>query len=385
MKSPVTLFLFLLTLSTCAQNNEPNILIKENKNSPATNLPLSELMEFKSIIPLETTGNSVIGNINEVLLADNKIFILDSRPKSILVFDLEGSFIRRIGSYGNGPGEYNGIVDFDVLDKEISLLDHKLKKIITYDLQGNLINELKLPSGIDALRVAKLEQGDYLIELLPHPGTRGYALAQISREGEVMDKFLPNTSIYFMWNLSNNNEFFRSDNGSIRFIPAHGNIIYSYKDGDVRPFIELNPSQAVVNQVQFEKASKDIINMRRHMKGMWGFHFYNENKSYINFMYHLSNSSRWVFIRKDEKVLKQENVQFYDDYFGRMMDLIPVFSNDSINVFSYLPTGEVNSVEAFKSSNMVQTVAGEASEMLQERLRALSIESNPVLIVYKLK
>lgn len=387
MRFPLALFLVLITLSTCGQDKSPEIQVQEEGDQPFENLPLSEIMEFKSIIPLETTGNSVIGNISEVQIADDKIFILDSRPKSILVFDLEGSFIKRIGSPGNGPGEYNYITDFDILEGELSLIDMVLKKIITYDLNGNLIQDLKLPSGLNCMKLAKIDNGDFLVQLLPPPGSSGYALAQINRKGEVVDKYLRSTSVHFRWNLSNSNEFFRASDGSIRFIPGYGKVIYTYHNGKIEPFIEVNPSEEVMSHEQFKKVAADIMNMHNLMRGMWGMQFYNENKEYINFSYHLSsNGSRSVFIKKENGALIQETVFFVDDYFNtKMMALRPVYSNDSVNVFKFNTNEVVNTIQAFVNSDIVQSVGKRSSDVVQKRIASLSTESNPVLVVYEVK
>lgn len=387
MKSFLTTLSFMLVLSSCAQDNLPKIQVGQNRNKPSQNLPLSELMELKTIIPLETTGHSVIGNISEVQFADNRIFILDSRPKSILAFDLDGSFIERIGSPGNGPGAYNYITDFDIYKGELSLIDMVLRKIITYDLDGNLIQDIKLPNGLNCMKMAKMDNGDFLVQLLPTPGNSGYALAQINRDGEVVDQFLPETSVHFRWNLSNSNEFVRSTDGSIRFIPGYGNLIYSYNNGTVKPFIEINSGEEVMSHKQFEKVAENIMDMNSLMKGMWGLHFYNENKEYINFRYHLSsNGTRSVFIKKDGNMFKQKTVVFVDDYFNtKMMDLRPVYSNDSLNVFQFTTDGVVNSIQAFLSSDIVQRTAEKSNDLIKKRLYELSMNSNPVLVVYKLK
>ena len=85
---------------------------------------------FKNVrtIILETSRNCLIGATTELQIFDSCIYLLDARvAKGLFVFDMEGRFIRKIGSLGNGPGEYAVIKDF-TLDTEngvIYLLDQR--------------------------------------------------------------------------------------------------------------------------------------------------------------------------------------------------------------------------------------------------------------------
>ena len=60
------------------------------------------------------------------------MYILDSKnTKKLAVFDLSGKHIRNIGSNGEGPQDYKGLLDFTI--------DTENKKIIILDKQLNLM------------------------------------------------------------------------------------------------------------------------------------------------------------------------------------------------------------------------------------------------------
>ncbi len=99
---------------------------------------------FKSVRPiiLETREDVLIGYVRDTYITDKYIIVHDNSPDAIFVFDLEGRFLRKIGSVGSGPGDYTRISDFAV-DKErneLYILDSSKQRIIKYNiLSGEFI------------------------------------------------------------------------------------------------------------------------------------------------------------------------------------------------------------------------------------------------------
>ena len=104
-------------------------------------IPYSYIFKNMQTIILETSEDCLIGGIDELQVFDGFIYVLDKfSAKTLFVFDMEGHFIRKIGSVGNGPGEYIRLKDF-TLDTEngfISLLDYG-QQIHKYRLDGTFI------------------------------------------------------------------------------------------------------------------------------------------------------------------------------------------------------------------------------------------------------
>lgn len=88
------------------QNKLVSINVKDYVNS---NNLISVKNEIKRIdyIPLELTDDnkSMIGQIIDITLTDNFIFILSDQTCGVLQFDIKGNFIRQVAKYGQGPGE----------------------------------------------------------------------------------------------------------------------------------------------------------------------------------------------------------------------------------------------------------------------------------------
>ena len=60
-----------------------------------------------------------------------------------LVFNIDGKFVRSVGSMGQGPGEYNMILNaaFDDRNSRLYILANRPYKIVCYHLDGKFVKE----------------------------------------------------------------------------------------------------------------------------------------------------------------------------------------------------------------------------------------------------
>lgn len=72
------------------------------------------------IVP-QTTEESLLGKINKVFLAEDRIYIMDDNSR-VAVFDKEGGYIRSYSHRGNGRGEYPSLYDFDIYNDTLYLM-----------------------------------------------------------------------------------------------------------------------------------------------------------------------------------------------------------------------------------------------------------------------
>ncbi len=111
------------------------------------------LFEEVNYAPLETTKESMIGEVNKLVVTDNRFYILDKiLAKTLFVFDKTGSFIFKLKVTGKGPGEVLEIMDFCIYENQLLLLDYR--KVLFFDLDGNFIREKKIdfaPENISVL------------------------------------------------------------------------------------------------------------------------------------------------------------------------------------------------------------------------------------------
>ncbi|MDR1897865.1 MAG: 6-bladed beta-propeller [Prevotellaceae bacterium] len=115
-------------------------------------MDISEISSQINYIQLETSEESLTGEIRQIKIKNGNIFILDNTP-NILMYDMSGKFIRKIGRRGQGPGEYITILDFLVSDSAIYTMDRMQLKIIKYDLNGRVLLEKRMMSHPDKFAV----------------------------------------------------------------------------------------------------------------------------------------------------------------------------------------------------------------------------------------
>ena len=131
----------ILLLNSCATKENGSSGLQEipvNVDQYAS-LNLSEIADEIKAIDLELTDSSLIKRIKKVLICDE--YIIAAEREKIFQFDSNGKFIRQIGFMGQGPGEFNYIVDItvDTQNKNLYVIDGS--KIIKFDIEGNFIKE----------------------------------------------------------------------------------------------------------------------------------------------------------------------------------------------------------------------------------------------------
>lgn len=111
----------------------------------------------------------VVGQAVQVRMLPNEtIVILDQYGADVFLFSKDGKFIKKLGSKGEGPGEYRSPTRLQV-DKSgnIYVFDASSYKIIVYDSVGEFIRSFlirgypsRLFSGSNKLYIQKFEPGD---------------------------------------------------------------------------------------------------------------------------------------------------------------------------------------------------------------------------------
>ena len=115
MRYTLLLSIFLLFACTGKKTTEENaapenkgpqvINLEEAISQPSETVPLSEAVRELRIVPLETTAESLVGNVQSIQIMGDDIFVLDLQS-GILRFSKDGKFLNKIGTRGQGPGEY---------------------------------------------------------------------------------------------------------------------------------------------------------------------------------------------------------------------------------------------------------------------------------------
>ena len=140
------LLLLIITLLGCSSNKKQEPISKSgvpviNLSEDVSTVPsllLSESAEKLEIVPLEMTDQSMLGEIRRIQVTDHNIWIDHGREFYIYRFSRTGKFLNRIGSIGQGPGEYVNYLTFlvDEDKKEVYIIANT-NGVLAYDFEGN--------------------------------------------------------------------------------------------------------------------------------------------------------------------------------------------------------------------------------------------------------
>ena len=140
------LLLLIITLLGCSSNKKQEPISKSgvpviNLSEDVSTVPsllLSESAEKLEIVSLEMTDQSMLGEIRRIQVTDHNIWIDHGREFYIYRFSRTGKFLNRIGSIGQGPGEYVNYLTFlvDEDKKEVYIIANT-NGVLAYDFEGN--------------------------------------------------------------------------------------------------------------------------------------------------------------------------------------------------------------------------------------------------------
>lgn len=185
------------------------------KATDTLDVPLSMLTEELQIVPLDNRDEALVGGWVRTTVSDNYILVSNNRQVPYKLFGRDGKFICTVGSFGQGPNEYQ-LTYAEQLDEEhnrIYIMSWNAEKILVFDLQGNpqpyIPLNTRVPKG--KLRVNTADS-TVIVTKLPFEGsaemvwvqdmhgnrkqsiTPGHLMAPRDFSNEVMDA--RNTSAY---------------------------------------------------------------------------------------------------------------------------------------------------------------------------------------------
>ena len=185
------------------------------KATDTLDIPLSMLTEELQIVPLDNRDEALVGGWVRTTVSDNYILVSNNRQVPYKLFGRDGKFICTVGSFGQGPNEYQ-LTYAEQLDEEhnrIYIMSWNAEKILVFDLQGNpqpyIPLNTRVPKG--KLRVNTADS-TVIVTKLPFEGsaemvwvqdmhgnrkqsiTPGHLMAPRDFSNEVMDA--RNTSAY---------------------------------------------------------------------------------------------------------------------------------------------------------------------------------------------
>ena len=152
-----------------------NVTVYDQETQPVDTVILTREAVFESGEEVFMSGNISNFTVDN----EDRVFVVSSVPGNlgVYVFNPDGSYRTTIGSYGQGPGEFEAIGGIDVLDANLILLDPRLQKFAIYSLDDFEMVEEEIVKLTEATRtdqmpaiaggtdVVLLENGDMVLQV----------------------------------------------------------------------------------------------------------------------------------------------------------------------------------------------------------------------------
>ena len=165
----------VLLLTACMEKrqNKTNYLVKETEIQQYNSDKLSDIVEYFDIVPLDTSDDCLLGEINVIKKRAGRYYIR-TNDNRLDVFNENGKHLMKVGGVGQGPGEYTAICDFDADNDHIYILVPG--KILKYDNNGTFQTELPI-ANLQWGHLRRIKNGFLIQCVQPLPDGNGLIYA----------------------------------------------------------------------------------------------------------------------------------------------------------------------------------------------------------------
>lgn len=369
------ILILIVLLPSCRESRQKavtpaEIVAKVDVSESDKGFDVCQIANLEKVIPLETVGDALVGEIDKLEMDDSHIVILDKRMRAVWLFGTDGKYIRRIGRLGNGPKEYVSLDDmcFDKENGTVWIWDRIKQVMLEYDLAGDFLKEVA--TGFSSNVFAKTNEGFWLYySYLKNPDNNSLIL--VNEEMDHLVKGFFATKETFPVSLSSG---FTSWAGKEYFYFPLSNVLYSLDGTEARPYIEFDFGERTL---PYSK----IVNMSPEE-----YETLIDSGSYLGGLKNVQLSSKYCFFQFSSTVQNK----YVTAYYG-VLDLETL----KVEVFSYLNGSDLlvdfsSLLCVTANDELVYPICpSKHNPIYFDELRTLVPEvtedSNPVLALYKLK
>lgn len=327
------------------------------------------------LIPLETLSTSALSYpLKKLIVHDSAYYILDSRQECLFVFSQNGKYLKKIDKYGNGPGEYTLLYDFNFsrFDAKLQLMS-AMGYINEYSPDGeSFIRKVSLPDDIRGVNYFfELSPENYIFFSNSRKGYKmfGYSSAQRKIISEYCD--IPE---FIFYNTPYHHSFspFYAYGDSVRFVQAYNGDVFSLnKDGSIngRYIWDFGKYNFDIFSLK-EESVEYYVNHSRNIGANYATMFlaYGENRNYYltrfnfrNRFYHL------IYDKRDGKL-------YVFNSFNERNLCFPVFVDDQALYFYASPR------------ELSVAIDPKMLDLTNKKIYdSISPEDNPIIIKYTFK
>lgn len=355
------------------QDKENNVGIRVNVNK-AEAFDIGTIASPLKYIPLETKEDALIGAIDKLYVNEQSIIVFDRENKKILLFDKGGTFIRQIGTKGQGPDEYIefGDIYYDPIIKKIYAFGRLQDKMFIYSLSGEI--DKIIDSQFSFNSFIKGDEGFWIYGCFQNNPNKFQLLYVDENLSTIKKGYFAQTSFV---NLAIESCFTEDNEENKYFYYPGANMIYQLINDKSDPFIVLDFEKHTI--IPYEKIAK-AKNREEYDK------IVETTTDYVGFIENVHISPPLCILNCKESGLyaKKEIYKLRINLENNEVNVYNTYHNapgsPSLLRLLYIYHGN-ELVYAITPQNLMDFEI----EEVQKLIPSISVESNPILAFYKLK
>ncbi|MHA7130903.1 6-bladed beta-propeller [Algoriphagus namhaensis] len=138
-----TVFIFYL-IAGCSQSADESTMSVQivQVDDIAEEILMSSLVDSVFVVPLDNV--ELVGQIDDIVWAQDRIIVLDrSIGQKVSIFDAHGKFINSISSGSGEPGKFifPSALTLSFAKNSFYVISGRTRRILEYDLDGSLVND----------------------------------------------------------------------------------------------------------------------------------------------------------------------------------------------------------------------------------------------------
>ena len=382
MKYLITFFL-LLFISCKKEMESYHIKKREPKQISLMESSKKENLEdfIKKIEIVKLKTDIKLVGINKIVHFEDQYYVLDKKTSQLLIFDNNGSFVRKIGERGRGPAEYQKILDFEIdkTSKQILVLAHYDKALYKFTFSGDFIERTVFDFFVNS-GFALSNKNTYIFM----PGiasSNSHSLVRTDTDGNIIGydfpfpKNMPIKGIDFSGGLHKQGK-------TNYFTEPTSSIIYEVNDSIV-PLYQFNFGSNTWKEKDRYDIDKFIHKFMKFEGGAFLNNFYCDTDSVLAFQFSKGRYKRKGYYFKDTNKAIAAPYNLEDSFIYKIIkEPVGIRGNRFISSLDYVLYEKLMaSQEAidFKESYP------EFYNTLKHDLRDFTENDNPYLLIYEVK
>ena len=360
---------------------------------------LSDIAERIEYIPLEFRPECAIGQVAQVYITQDDIFILTMGGGSndLFRFDKNGKFMNIIGARGNGPGEYILTLYFavDTTNRQILVSNNYKPEIIVFNYEGRYLRTIK-KDYTHSGHIYFLQETNELVHLgipieFASPASFFVSITDTDNNRILHKKYLVSSMISSDQRAYGGNYTSFQTGNRVLLNDGMSDTIFVYSQKNLNPYFILNYGKYKIKL----DAMLSLPNNKEALHNYMYTDIVAETSQFLYLCFYQGNGKKYYLLRYDKysqeyatfKVKKEEGSPaelFYNDIDGGLSVLlraIPKY-NQLARIVDAFDMKETLTSEFFSKSEAKDT---QAKERLKKLVHSLGDEDNPIIMKISLK